>query len=257
MRVTVLGCGASGGVPLVGCDCTVCRSADARDRRRRSSILVEQGAGRLLVDASPDLRAQLLDAGVNRLDAVLFTHAHADHCHGIDDLRLVCRAMNAAVPAYGDAETLAELRRRFAYAFEAMTTSWFRPALDARVIDGPFDVAGIRVRPFAQRHGPTMVTLGFRFGGLAYSTDVSDLDDAAFGALAGADTWIVDCQSTEPTYVHSHLERTLGWIARVRPRRAVLTHMGHDFAYADLAQRLPKGVEPGYDGLVLDVEDKP
>ncbi|MBM3582943.1 MAG: MBL fold metallo-hydrolase [Alphaproteobacteria bacterium] len=255
MRVTVLGCGASGGVPLLGCDCAVCHSPDPRDRRRRSSVLVEQGATRLLIDASPDLRAQLLDAQVTRIDAVLFSHAHADHCHGIDDLRLICRAMDTAVPAYGDAETLAELARRFGYAFEAKTTSWFRPALEPRTVNGPFAVAGATVRPFPQNHGPTMVTLGFRIGPFAYSTDVSDLDDDAFAALEGVETWVVDCQSIEPSYVHSHLERALGWIERVRPRRAVLTHMGHDFAYAALANRLPEGVEPGYDGLELVMED--
>ena len=257
MRVTVLGCGASGGVPLVGCDCAVCRSSDPRDRRRRSSVLVERGGARLLIDASPDLRAQFLDAGVTRLDAVLFSHAHADHCHGIDDLRLICRAMDAALPAFGDQATLDELARRFGYAFEPMTTSWFRPALEPRAIDGLFTVAGVPVVPFPQDHGPTMTTLGFRMGPFAYSTDVSDLPDDAFAALAGVDTWVVDCQSEAPTFVHSHLERTLGWIARVRPRRAVLAHMGHDFAYARLAARLPTGIEPGYDGLVLDMEDAP
>jgi phosphoribosyl 1,2-cyclic phosphate phosphodiesterase len=246
-------------VPLLGCDCAVCASADPRDRRRRSSVLVEHGGARLLVDASPDLRNQLLDAGVARLDAVLFSHAHADHCHGLDDIRLVCRAMNAVVPVYGATDTPAELRTRFGYAFDPVssTTGWFRPALEPRTIDGPFDMAGIPVVPFTQRHGSTMTTLGFRFGGFAYSTDVSDLDDAAFAALDGLDTWVVDCQSFQPTYVHSHLDRTLGWIERARPRRAVLTHMGHDFAYRGLSRRLPKGVEPGYDGLVLEVEDRP
>lgn len=255
MRVTILGCGASGGVPLLGCDCAVCAATDQRNHRRRSSVLIEAGAVRLLVDASPDLRAQLLEARVARLDAVLFSHAHADHCHGIDDLRLVCRAMDAALAAYATPDTLDELRRRFGYAFDPRghAAGWFKPALEARVIDGPFEIGGLSVVPFEQLHGPRFTTLGFRVGGFAYSTDVSDLDEPAFDALAGIDTWVVDCQSRVPSYVHSHVERTLGWIGRVRPRRAVLTHMGHELDFAGLAGELPSGVEPGYDGLVLDV----
>ena len=255
MRVTVLGCGASGGVPLLGCGCAVCASGEPRNRRRRSSVLIEAGAVRLLLDASPDLRAQLLEARVARLDAVLFSHAHADHCHGIDDLRLVCRAKDAALAVYGTPDTLDELRSRFGYAFElgCHAAGWFKPALEARVIDGPFEIGGLRVVPFEQRHGPKFTTLGFRVDGFAYSTDVSDLDEPAFDALAGIDTWVVDCQSRAPNYVHSHVEHTLGWIERVRPRRAVLTHMGHELDYGTLAAELPPGVEPGYDGLVLDV----
>ncbi|MGH6718975.1 MAG: MBL fold metallo-hydrolase [Alphaproteobacteria bacterium] len=258
MRVTVLGCGASGGVPVLGCRCAVCLSTDPRNRRRRASVLIEAADVRLLIDASPDLRAQLLDSATTRLDAVLFSHAHADHCHGIDDLRLVCRTIEAPLDAWATADTLAELERRFGYAFGswdgtgAGAGGWFRPALVAHAIAGPFAVSGVTVRPFVQRHGPTMTTLGFRVGRFAYSTDVSDLDDDAFTALAGIDTWIVDCQSRAPTYVHSHLERTLGWIARVAPRRAVLTHMGHELDYDLLTAELPDGVEPAYDGLVIE-----
>jgi len=255
VRVTVLGCGASGGVPVLGCRCAVCVSPEPRNRRRRSSVLIEAGEVRLLIDASPDLRAQLLDTGTSRLDAVLFTHAHADHCHGLDDLRLVCRTIESPLDAWAAPETLAELERRFGYAFGAgpgPTGGWFRPALVARAIAGPFAVSGVTVRPFVQHHGSTMTTLGFRVGGFAYSTDVSELDDEAFAALEGIDTWIVDCQSRRPNYIHSHLERTLGWIRRAAPRRAVLTHMGHELDYDGIKAELPAGVEPAYDGLVIE-----
>jgi phosphoribosyl 1,2-cyclic phosphate phosphodiesterase len=255
IRVTILGCGASGGVPLLGCTCPVCTSTDPRDRRRRSSVLIDVGTTKLLVDASPDLRQQLMDADAARLDAVLFTHAHADHCHGIDDLRLVCRAMDGALPAYGTSDTLDELKRRFGYAFDPRgpASGWFKPALLARAFDGPFEIGDVVIRPFRQAHGPRATTLGFRVGDFAYSTDVSDLDDLAFEALAGLDTWVVDCQSIVPSYVHSHLERTLEWIERARPRRAVLTHMGHEMGFATIAAGLPRGVEPGYDGQVLAI----
>lgn len=223
-------------------------------------MLVEGGDGRrLLIDASPDLRQQLLSAGVSALDGVLMTHAHADHSHGLDDLRLICRAMRKPLDLFGDPATLAELARRFGYAFAPIEPDfgWFRPALNARVVDGPFAAAGMHVLPFRQGHGPSLTTLGFRIGPFAYSTDASRLDDAAFGVLAGIDVWVVDCQSYQPNFVHSHLEQTLAWIERVKPRRSILTHMGHDFDYSELASRLPGWVEPAVDGLVVTVETKP
>ncbi len=253
MRATVLGCGWSGGVPLVGCDCAVCRSDDPRNRRLRCSVLVEGDAGqRLLIDASPDLRQQLLDASVSRLDGILMTHAHADHCHGIDDLRLICRAMAGSLDLFGDRATLDELKTRFGYAFTTpreATAGWL--SLVPHEIAGPFVAGGLAVRPFRQAHGTATTTLGFRIGSFAYSTDLNGLDDAAFQVLEGVDVWVVDCQGVQPSPVHSHLDLTLAWIERVRPRRAVLTHLGHDFDFADLARRLPPGVEPARDGLEL------
>ncbi|MCC7273076.1 MAG: MBL fold metallo-hydrolase [Alphaproteobacteria bacterium] len=253
MRVTVLGCGGSGGVPLVGGVWGNCDPAEPRNRRRRVSILVEQGGTTLVVDTSPDFREQMLDAGVRRLDAVLFTHAHADHVHGIDDLRAVNRMIGRPIPVHGDAATLRELRQRFGYAFrplEAGTTHFYKPTLEPHEIAGPFRIGAVEVVPFVQDHGYS-TTLGFRFGRVAYSTDVVRLDETAFAVLAGVDTWIVDCLREEPHPTHSHLVQTLGWIARVRPRRAVLTHMTELLDYASLCARLPSGVEPGYDGLVI------
>jgi len=255
MKVTILGCGPSGGVPLIGNDWGVCDPANPKNRRRRVSILVEDRGARLLVDTSPDMRAQLLDARVAKLDGVLFTHAHADHCHGIDDLRSLNRTMQAPIPIYASAETLAELRERFAYIFAPQHPDagavFYKPALTPHVISGPFTAAGIAVTPFAQDHGFSS-TLGFRFGAVAYSTDVLKLDAAAFAALEGVGTWIVDSYRRTPHATHSHLAQTLEWIARLRPRRAILTHMDRDLDYDTLRRELPPGVEPAFDGMEIE-----
>jgi phosphoribosyl 1,2-cyclic phosphate phosphodiesterase len=256
MRVTLLGCGASTGVPAIGPNWGDCDPADPRNRRRRASLLVEQGEVAILIDTSPDLREQLIDARVRRLDAVVMTHAHADHLHGLDDLRQLNRLMKAAIPLWADAKTLAEVRRRFGYALEPPPEpgNFYRPTLEAHEITGPFAIRGLVILPFLQGHGYS-TTLGFRVGKMAYSTDVTELDDDAFAAIAGVELWIVDCMRKTPHPTHSHLAKTLGWIARVQPRRAVLTHMDQSLDYAALAAELPKGVEPGQDGLVIDLLD--
>jgi phosphoribosyl 1,2-cyclic phosphate phosphodiesterase len=257
MRVTMLGSGPSWGVPMIGNVWGACDPAEPRNRRRRVSILVEEGGKTLLVDTSPDMRAQLLDAGVRGLDAVLYTHAHADHLHGLDDLRSVNRLTHKPLPVFADARTLHEIRTRFAYAFAPLRAGaaggYYKPVLEPTEITGPFSAAGIPVTPFVQDHGFSP-TLGFRFGRFAYSTDAIRLDEAAFAALAGIEVWIVDCIRREPHVTHSHLAQTLDWIARLQPRRAILTHMDESLDYATLRASLPAGVEPGYDGLSLEVD---
>jgi phosphoribosyl 1,2-cyclic phosphate phosphodiesterase len=256
MRVTVLGCGASTGVPAIGPYWGRCDPTDPRNRRRRVSVLVERASTTILIDTSPDLREQLLDAHVNRLDAVLMTHAHADHLHGIDDLRQIWRLMRRAIPVYADAATLADIRERFGYLIEAVgpESNFYKPILTPCEIGGPFAVCGIPVVPFAQPHG-YRTTLGYRIGAMAYSTDAVELDEAAFAALAGIELWIVDCMRREPHPTHSHLAKSLDWIARIGPRRAVLTHMDTSLDYRELSRELPPGVEPGQDGLVIEVSD--
>jgi phosphoribosyl 1,2-cyclic phosphate phosphodiesterase len=256
MKVTVLGCGASTGVPAIGPDWGRCDPADPRNRRRRVSALVEIGNIAILIDTSPDLREQLIDARVARLEAVVITHAHADHLHGIDDLRAVNRLMRAAIPLYAEASTLTEIGRRFGYVFAPVEEPgrYYKPTLVPHEIAGPFEIAGIPVLPFAQNHGFS-TTLGLRIGGFAYSTDVTELDEQAFAALAGIDLWVVDCLRREPHPTHSHLAKTLSWIARVRPRRAVLTHMDQSLDYRELSAELPEGVEPGRDGLAIQLPD--
>jgi phosphoribosyl 1,2-cyclic phosphate phosphodiesterase len=257
MRVTILGCGPSTGVPAIGPNWGACDPADPRNRRRRASLLVAVGPVAILVDMSPDLREQLIDARVRRLDAVVMTHAHADHLHGIDDIRQLNRLMGAAIPLWADAETLAEIRRRFGYVLAppAEPGRFYQPALEPHEIAGPFAIGGVEVVPFAQNHGYS-TTLGLRIGRMAYSTDVTELDESAFTAIAGVELWIVDCMRRAPHPTHSHLEKTLGWIRRVRPRRAILTHLDQTLDYRTLAGELPAGVEPGQDGLVIELPDR-
>ena len=257
MKVTLLGCGGSQGVPNSAGEWGACDPADPRNRRLRPSVLIETAtmahqARTLLIDTAPDLREQLLRTGINSIDAVLYTHAHADHVHGIDDLRAINKAMGRAIPIWAAPPVLALIKERFAYAIEVQTEGFYRPTLLPNSFDGPFDAAGIQIQPFAQDHGFTTTT-GFRIGDFAYSTDVVQLDEAAFAVLDGVTTWIVDCCRLTPHPTHSHLERTLDWIRRVGPKRAVLTHMDGSLDYASLAALLPTGVEPGVDGLVLTV----
>jgi len=252
----MLGCGPSTGVPLIGPNWGRCDPADPRNRRRRCSLLVEIRGLTILIDTSPDLREQLLAAQVARIDAVLLTHAHADHLHGIDDLRVVNRLMASDIPLYAGADTLAEIERRFAYAVRPVAAGapFYKPTLTPHEIAGPFAVGGIAIVPFAQDHGFS-TTLGFRIGRFGYSTDVTKLDDNAFAVLAGIEVWIVDCLRREPHPTHSHVAKTLSWIARLAPRRAVLTHMDQSLDYAELSAELPPGVEPGQDGLAIEVGD--
>ena len=258
MKITVLGCGGSSGVPFAdgtpGGNWGVCDPDEQRNRRRRVSILVEQGGTALLVDTSPDLRSQLLDSGTGRIDAVLFTHAHADHCHGLDELRTMAYAHGGPIDAYMDRPTREALIRRFGYAFTSShdPDGFYTPILNDVPIEGPVEFGGVRVVPFVQQHGRE-VSLGYRFGDAAYSTDVTALDEAAFSALDGVKLWILDCLRDRPHPTHSHLARSLEWIARVGPARAVLTHMNHQIDYKDLKSRCPLGVEPAYDGMVLEV----
>lgn len=252
MRVTVLGCGGSFGVPTVGNDWGSCDPAEPRNRRRRPSILVEDAGTRILVDTGPDLRQQLLDAEVDRIDAVLYTHGHADHVHGLDDLRVLAHRAGRPLPAYGDPGTLAEIERRFDYAMASveMDRGIYGPYLTPHPIEGPFRVGSIDVIPFRQSHGQ-VDTLGFRFGRFGYSTDVVALDEAAFAVLDGVEVWIVDATRERPHVSHAHVALALEWIERVRPQRAYLTHMNQTLDYATLKAKLPPHVEPAYDGLVI------
>jgi phosphoribosyl 1,2-cyclic phosphate phosphodiesterase len=258
VKVTVLGCGSSGGTPLVGATgWGASDPADPRNRRLRPSILVEQGATTLLVDTSPDLREQMITAGVEEIDAILYTHAHADHVHGIDDIRSFNYRRSGPLDAWGSAETMATIAQRFAYVFEPYKTDrprFFRPCLTPHTIDGPFRIGDIDIVPFSQQHG-RMPSLGFRFGRFAYSTDVHAFGDEVFDILDGIEVWLVDClsETTHPT--HSHLAQTLDWIARVAPRQAWLTHLSHNMDYATLATKCPAGVAPAHDGLVIDLAD--
>lgn len=266
IEARILGCGSSGGVPrLGGPDGTgnwgVCDPDNPKNRRSRCSLLVssknDQGATNVLVDTSPDMRQQLLDARVTNLDGVLITHGHADQLHGMDDLRVLTIKNHARIDVWFDRTTKADVMQKFGYCYVKAPGSDYPPILNAHEIAEPFAefaIAGaggaIPVRAFGQRHG-TIRSLGFRFGNLAYSSDVHDLDEAALAALEGVECWIVDALRRTPHPSHFHLERTLEWVGKVSPRRAILTNMHVDMDYQTLVRELPPGVEPGYDGMTV------
>lgn len=263
MRVTLLGTGASAGVPMIGGpdgrgDWGVCDPHEPRNIRSRASILIEgaeTGQGGLLVDTGPDLRTQLLANGVRLVDAIVYTHAHADHISGLDDVRILNRLADRPLDIHATQVTLDDLRRRFDYAFRPWTPPhFFRPVLTPHpVVPGDVITAGGRlVALFDQDHG-FLHTLGLRVGRFGYSTDAVTLDDAAFKALAGIDTWVVGCFQRTPHRTHAWVDRVSEWVSRLKPRRTVLTHMGTDMDWAWLMDNLPPGIEPGFDGQVLEI----
>ncbi|WP_439814466.1 MBL fold metallo-hydrolase [Zavarzinia sp. CC-PAN008] len=250
MKITILGCGTSSGVPTVTGHWGACDPLEPRNARTRVSILVEDKGTAVLVDTTPDFRQQALRAGIRRLDAAICTHDHADHCHGIDDLRGIAAAMRRRVPYHADAVTLASLQQRFGYIF---TSQDGYPAIcDPVLVDGPFQVNDMAIVPFEQKHGKRP-SLGLRFGPFAYSTDISEMTEENFATLAGIEVWVVDALRYEPHPSHAHLDLTLSWIERLRPARAILTHMTWDMDYARLKAELPPGVEPAFDGMEIEI----
>ncbi len=264
VRATILGCGSSGGVPRIGNDWGDCDPTDPKNRRRRCSLLIEgtsagaPGVTRVVIDTGADLREQLLAADVDALDAVLYTHAHADHIHGIDDLRVLAIASHRRVPVYYDAETGRRLYEAFSYCFKTPPGSGYPPILDGHVIEAGHDVVidgqggSLTFTPFNQVHGDIM-SLGFRIGNLAYSCDLSDVPDASLPALTGLDVWIVDALRYKPHPSHFSLEDAMRWVDRMAPKQAVLTNLHIDLDYKKLDAETPANVAPAYDGMVVDV----
>jgi phosphoribosyl 1,2-cyclic phosphate phosphodiesterase len=258
---TILGCGSSGGVPRLGGDWGACDPRDPRNIRRRCSLLVERhdtgGTTRVLIDTSPDMRAQLLDAGVGVLDAVAWTHAHADHVHGLDDLRQIVFNRRSRLPVWADGATQEALYARFGYAFIQPEDSPYPPILEMHTIRGPFTVEGaggeIALVPFAVRHG-AIDALGFRIGPLAYLPDAAEIPEPVWPLLEGLDCWVLDALRRTPHPTHAHLARSLEWIDRARPRRAILTNMHIDLDYATVDAETPPHVTPAHDGLRISYE---
>ncbi len=254
MQITILGCGTSGGVPRIGNECGACDPNEPKNRRRRCNILVEDQGSKVLIDTSPDIREQLLDADVGELDGVVWTHEHADQCHGIDELRVLAIRNRQRVEVWGNHLTLDVLMRRFDYCFKQLDGSPYPAILNAHYIEAetPFKVGNIEFLPFDQDHG-SVISLGFRMGKVGYSNDLVNLDDRGFELLDGVDTWIVDAMRYKPHPTHVNLETALKWIERLKPRRAILTNMHVDLDYQTLLNELPEGVEPAYDGMVITV----
>lgn len=264
LRITILGCGASPGVPRIGNDWGACDPNESRNRRTRCSILIERLAAdggrptRVLVDTGPDMRAQLLAANVDFIDAVVYTHSHADHTHGIDDLRAFWQNTGARVDTYADAATFGRLSEAFSYCYRSAPGSGYPPILQHRPIAAgvPFAVEGgggrVTITPFRQIHGD-IDTLGLRTGGVAYSCDVSDIPDESLSQVADLDLWILDALRYRPHPSHFSVDEARAWIERQKPRRALLTHMHSDLDYAALAASLPAGIAPAHDGLVVEL----
>lgn len=258
MRLTFLGTGTSFGVPQIGCRCRTCTSSDPRDRRTRTAALLETRGKRLLIDTPPELRLQLVAAGVDRVDAVLYTHAHADHVHGIDDLRAISVRQGAVLPAYGPARTMAELAAKFPYIFDPAIVAHpgtSKPELAAHVLEPgrSAPVAGIPVLALALPHGREGV-FGYRVGPVAYLTDAKAIPDAVVAALAGLDVLVLNALLVQSHPLHLSIPEAVAAALRIGARRTFLTHLTHDATHADLAARLPAGVAPAYDGLVIEVD---
>ncbi|UWQ19398.1 MBL fold metallo-hydrolase [Jannaschia sp. M317] len=261
LRFTILGCGSSGGVPRLGGQWGDCDPTNPRNRRRRCSLLVERigeaGITRVLIDTSPDMREQLLDAGVGNLDAVVWTHAHADHTHGIDDLRMIVFNQRRMLDIWADAPTFEGLTDRFGYIFETPPGSSYPPILTRHPLEGAVDIPGaggpVRVLPIPVEHGD-ISALGLRIGDLAYMPDVNDIPDASLPLLAGLDTWVLDSLRRASHPSHLSLSESLDWIARLAPRRGVLTNMHVDLDWATVDGETPDHITPAWDGMVIEMD---
>jgi phosphoribosyl 1,2-cyclic phosphate phosphodiesterase len=255
MKITFLGTGTSVGVPMIGCECEVCASNDPRDNRSRTGLMIENGGGRLVIDVSADFRQQALREKIDRLDALLITHCHADHVFGLDDIRPF-NFRHGAIPLYASESTWRGLRRVFYYVFEREHIGGGLPQLTPQLIEGEFETCGLRVTPVPVIHGKGEVT-GFRFSdgdrSLAFITDCNLIPDSSLEKLRELDLLIIDALRYKPHPTHLHVEQTLRYIADVKPRRALLTHIGHDIKHIEASRHLPENVEIAYDGLRVEL----
>lgn len=250
MVVTILGCGTSRGVPEIPENWQLCDPSEQKNRRQRASIHLQVADQSIIIDTTPDLRNQVLSANIKHVNAVLYTHDHADHTHGIDDLRGFSYAQKTQIPIYMNRETADIIVPRFHYAFEGK--GGYPAICQSKLITAgvTFPIGGVEIIPFNQQHG-RINSLGFRIGDFAYSTDLNALDDAAFDILDGVKTWVVDALRYDPHPTHSHLDQTLDWIDRVKPAQAILTHMTGMLDYQTLCRELPTHIRPAYDGMQI------
>ncbi len=257
VRLTFLGCGTSVGVPAIGCDCAVCSSENPRNKRLRASVHLEAGGRSLLIDTSPDLRQQALRAAIPRIDAVLYTHAHADHCLGLDDLRIYNFRQKAAIPLYGSERTLGDLKKTFWYCFDEPQYPGGRPAIELHVIAADaFEVGGVQVTPVPLFQAKLPIT-AYRIGDFCYITDCSIVPDESWPLLTGLQLLVVNALRYDPHPTHFTVSQALDFIAKVAPARAILTHMNHELDYDTLCAELPEHVRPAFDGMVVEMEEPP
>jgi phosphoribosyl 1,2-cyclic phosphate phosphodiesterase len=257
MRLTFLGTGTSFGVPQIGCDCAVCRSSDPRDKRTRSGAVLEAAGSMILIDTPPELRLQLITAGVSHIDAVVYTHEHADHINGIDDLRIFSVRRRDPLPIYGPAETLERLRSSFNYIFDDSVHPFegtSKPRLELRAVEPgrAIDIAGVGVLPLAFEHGHLRV-FGYRFGNLAYITDVKAIGEAERERLHNLDVLVLNALWWRPHPTHMSIAEAVSTAQALGARRTYLTHLTHETGHADLERKLPEGILPAYDGLTVEV----
>lgn len=255
VRITVLGSGTSVGIPTLGCHCAVCRSEDPRDKRLRPSIFVQHAGQTVLIDTTPDFRYQALRAGVERVDAIVFTHAHADHIMGLDDIRPFNFRQRGSIPIYASEPTLAAIKNCFGYIFDGKEKESSIPKLETRTLDGsPFELAGLTFTPVEVQHGQQRI-YGFRFGRSAYLTDHSDIPEESFEKLQGLDVLFLDALRYKPHPTHSTVDRSLKYVERLAPARTFFTHICHDLAHERTEGRLPPHVRLAYDGLEITVQE--
>jgi phosphoribosyl 1,2-cyclic phosphate phosphodiesterase len=254
MQLTMLGVGSSAGTPVVGCGCATCLSGDPRNKRTRCSSLITLDSGEnILIDTGPDLRNQALRENIKRVDAVLYTHTHADHLHGIDDLRAFCQLQHSQIPLYAKEDAVLHIQQKFGYTLrEPFVDFWDLPVLRITAIDAPFELFGVKITPIPVMHGKSQI-FGYRIGKIAYMTDVSEIPESSFALLENLDIVLLDClrESVNPT--HINIEQSLAYISRIKAKQSVLIHMTHELEYTSLTSRLPKDVFAGFDGLKLHV----
>jgi phosphoribosyl 1,2-cyclic phosphate phosphodiesterase len=252
MQLTLLGVGSSAGTPVLGCNCKTCISPDPRNTRSRCSVAITAPSGEvILIDTGPDLRQQALREGMLRVDAVLYTHTHADHLHGIDDLRSFCQLQRKQIPLYGSPEHMTVIATRFGYALREAGDYWDLPVLSVNPLEQPAQICGAMVIPIPAKHGRSTV-YGYRIGGFAYFTDVSEIPDQSLALLQGLEVLLLDCLRYKPHHTHINLEQSLMYAARIKAANTYLIHMTHEMEYAELSAQLPANVYVGYDGLRLD-----
>jgi len=249
----MLGVGSSAGTPVVGCNCATCLSDNPCNKRTRCSSLITLDSGEnILIDTGPDLRNQSLRENIKRVDAVLYTHTHADHLHGIDDLRAFCVIQRSQIPLYAKEDAVLHITQKFGYTLRDPSDFWEMPVLRAETIDAPFELFGMTVTPIPVMHGKSQI-FGYRIGNIAYMTDVSEIPESSFPLLEGLDIVLLDCLREKSHPTHINIEQSISYISRIKAKQSYLIHMTHELEYASLSKKLPKDVFVGFDGLKLSV----